>query len=235
MGDDMKLSILFGCMVFAFANAAQASDPLDPNLEVQDGGTATEPSQPDHWYDPLDTTQPPPTPQELPPPVEKPLPKVVPVVEAPRHHWGGLDFSVGVPSGFQVGLVVRPYVNWVRLEVGVGSDLIRPGVFGAITLDPFPWAFGLTATAEAGYYWSGQVPFITSNPPDVGYSYASLMPGLEFGPRNSVRFYLRGGFTWMHADVSDIDIGSNKGATIGNPSANFVAFPAVKLGLSVFF
>ena len=160
------------------------------------------------------------------------------VVEQPRHHWGGLDLSVGVPSGVHLGVVIRPYVNWLRVEVGAGHNLMAPGIFGNITLDPMPWAVGLTLTGELGYYWSGPVPFV-NNPPDVGYSYASVMPGLEFGPRNSVRFYLRGGWTWMHVDVSNIDTGSGGGSknntTVGNPKADLMAAPAVSLGLSIFF
>ncbi len=155
--------------------------------------------------------------------------------DAPRHHWGGIDLSVGVPSGVHLGVVIRPYVNWLRVEVGAGHNLMAPGIFGNITLDPMPWAVGITLTGELGYYWSGPVPFVT-NPPDVGYSYASVMPGLEFGPRNSVRFYFRGGFTWMHADVSNIDFGkSSNGVTLGNPKADLMAAPAVQMGLSIFF
>lgn len=155
----------------------------------------------------------------------------------PTHHWGGIDISAGVPSGIQGGIMFRPYVEWLNIEVGVGHNLAAPGVFGSITLDSIPWGLGLTLTGEAGYYWSGPVPFV-NNPPSVGYYYGTLMPGIALGNFRRWRFYVRGGVAWMHADVSNFDSNSSSGNTnfaIGPIKANMTAAPSVKLGLSLYF
>ncbi len=138
-----------------------------------------------------------------------------PVVAAPRHKWGGIDLFCGVPSACAGGMIFRP-LNWLKLEVGVGHNLMAPGFFGAITLDPMPWAFGLTLTGDAGHYFSGPVPFM-QNPPSLEYSFLEALGGLEFGPRNSWRFYFRGGITYLDATVSNFNASNNSSSTTMDP------------------
>lgn len=150
----------------------------------------------------------------------------------PRHKWGGVDLFCGVPAGCGGGMMFRP-LNWLKLEVGAGYNLMAPGVFGAITLDPMPWAFGLTLTGDAGHYWSGPVPFV-QNPPNVEYSFLEALGGLEFGPRNSWRFYFRGGITYLDATVSNFST-NNPNTTMGAPRITGWAAPAAKFGISIYF
>ncbi len=220
--------IVFG-LATLLSGIARADEPItDPVVSQQEVAPETKSETPpvpiSHVNHQVVIVQ-----SDPPPPV-----KTVVIKSEPRHHWGGIDVSVGVPGGIQVGGVFRPYVNWLRLEVGAAHNLMGPGVFGAITLDPMPWAFGITLTGEGGYFWPGPVPFI-NKPPSVGYEYASIMPGIELGSRNSIRFYLRGGVTWLHGEASGIDW-SNKDSSIvlGNPRVDAV-IPAMKMGLSIFF
>lgn len=152
----------------------------------------------------------------------------------PRHKWGGVDLFCGVPSGCAGGMIFRP-LNWLKLEVGAGYNLMAPGVFGAITLDPMPWAFGLTLTGDAGHYWGGPVPFV-QNPPNVEYSFLEALGGLEFGPRNSWRFYFRGGITYLDGLVTNFNTSNNSSSTTMGPlHVNGWVAPAAKFGISIYF
>lgn len=163
--------------------------------------------------------------------------KATTVVKAqpkPRYRWAVVDLSCGVPSGCVGELGIRPFY-WLKLEVGAGYNGMSPGVIGTVVLDPIPWAIGLTASADVGHYWSGNIPFV-NNPPQVEYSWADLMGGLEFGNYRAWRLYFRGGITWLSGNVSNIDYGSNNnGATFGSPQINIVASPAIKIGVSIYF
>lgn len=161
------------------------------------------------------------------------IPSVASADNTPRHKWGLVDISCGVPSGCTGQMGIRP-LNWLKLEVGAGYNLMAPGVIGSVTLDPIPWPVGLTLTVDGGHYWSGPVPFV-NNPPSVEYSFAEFLGGLEFGSRNSWRLYFRGGLTYLNGTASGFDTGSDKSLTVGTPNVNGWFAPAVKFGVSIYF
>lgn len=155
----------------------------------------------------------------------------------PRHRWVGMQFDVGAPDGAALGVVVRPYVNWLRLNLSGTYNGVAPGIRGGATLDPIKFPVAPTLTFEGGHAWEGSVPG-TSNLPQFGYDYANLHLGLEFGNRDTWRFFLQGGPSWLHVQTSGFQqvVGSSDpGLKIGDPTANVTVLPTAKLGFALYF
>lgn len=155
-----------------------------------------------------------------------------------RHRWVGMQFDVGAPDGVALGVVVRPYVNWARLNLSGTYNAIAPGIRGGVTLDPIKFPVAPTLTFEGGHAWNGNIPGGGSNLPQVGYDYMNLHLGLEFGNRDHWRFFLQGGPSWMHVQTSNFQavVGSSDSSlVIGNPSANVAVIPTAKLGFALYF
>lgn len=155
-----------------------------------------------------------------------------------RHRWVGMQFDVGAPDGVALGVVVRPYVNWARLNLSGTYNAIAPGIRGGVTLDPIKFPVAPTLTFEGGHAWEGNIPGGGTSLPQVGYDYMNLHLGLEFGNRDHWRFFLQGGPSWLHVETSNFQavVGSNDaGLVIGNPTANVSVIPTGKLGFALYF
>lgn len=168
-----------------------------------------------------------------PPPQNPALTQVVP---QPRFRYVGLSFDIGAPDGAALGVVVRPHLNWLRLDLAGTYNGLAPGLRGGLTLDPIKFPMVPTLTLEGGGTWPGKVPGV-SNSPEVSYDYVNLHLGIEFGNRDTWRFYLRGGWSYINAQVSDFQnaITLPSGVSIGNPTLSGWVAPSAKLGFAIYF
>ena len=155
--------------------------------------------------------------------------------DQPRHRWVGFQTDVGAPDGATLGLVVRPYFDWVRLTGSGTYNGVAPGYRVGLTLDPMPWAAGLTLTAEHGQAFDGTVPVSTH--PTVGYDYNNLHLGLEFGQRDVWRFFIHGGPTYISGHVGGFQAlvkPSDNSITLGDRTFSGWV-PSAKLGFTYYF
>jgi hypothetical protein len=153
--------------------------------------------------------------------------------EEPKHYLG-FQLDVGAPDGVNLGISAHPYVQWMRVVVSGSYNYLSPGVRAELTLDPMPWAAGLTLTGDVGHFWPGSVPEMAGSP-SVAYSYVNLQPGLEFGRRNSWRLFFRGGVSWVDAKITNIVINNDKTFVFSNTDANFRLAPSAKIGFVKLF
>jgi hypothetical protein len=180
--------------------------------------------------------------QVVPPVAEQASPKPVDEAEQkPRHRWVGLQLDLGVPDGAAAGIVVRPYIDWLRVVLSATHNGASSGIRGAVTVDPINFGIAPTLTLGVGHAFKGNVPSFVPSAADIpafDYTYVNLHPGLEFGSRNSWRFFFQGGPTWMHVNTYDFQkvLGSNEPSLrVADPSANIRFNPTIKLGLTTYF
>jgi hypothetical protein len=151
----------------------------------------------------------------------------------PRHRTFGMGLDVGVPDGAALTFLVRPYLSWLRVGGAVTHNGIAPGVRGSVTIDPIAFPLAPTLTVEGGHYWEGNLPIVKDSR-TVGYDYANFHLGLEVGNRETFRFFLRGGASWV-----DVSSGPGApvttGATMGIASYSGWLAPSAKLGFAAYF
>jgi hypothetical protein len=155
----------------------------------------------------------------------------------PRHRWLGVQADVGVPDGAALGLVIRPKVDWLRLEAAGTYNALALGGRLGLTLDPISFPVAPTLTFEGGFAGQGTVPG-HANLPGVGYGYVNFHLGLELGNRDSWRFFVHGGPSFLHVTTSNFQNGVGLGAsgvTLADPTADVWVVPAFKLGLALYF
>ncbi len=165
------------------------------------------------------------------------VPALASADESPRFKYVGMQVDVGVPDGAAVGVVVRPKLNWLRLNLSGTYNVLSPGIRGGFTLDPIKFPIAPTLTLEGGHSFKGTVPGIASNP-EVSYNYANLHLGIEFGNRDSWRFFIHGGPSWINAQTYDFEntIGNkDKSLSVSDPSVSARVFPTAKLGFALYF
>jgi hypothetical protein len=180
-------------------------------------------------------------------PDQPPFPEALPVAQPePKchtkwagvcgvRHWG-LSFNVGIPDGAGIDFIWHP-ARWARWQVGATYNTLNFGAHGGITVVPLGW--GPSLTAEAGHSFNGSVNSVYGTHEAVlgavGYSYADLHAGLEFG-RNRFTFFVHGGMTYLQSTI--------QGATqqINNPNVTFtegpnvlIWFPSFKTGINFYF
>jgi hypothetical protein len=174
---------------------------------------------------------------------------VVVVAPAPRpytpHHrrWRlGFGADIGLPSGFAVGLVFNPWLDWVRLQASLTENVLHTGGRGSIQLDPMALMprlpVGVFGDFQFGGFGQGGIPG-HSNLPTVGYTYESLLAGLRLGRPNGFHWNIELGTTHMNvssgnfAAVVNSNGGGSSGLTIGNPKISGWASPAFDTGFTV--
>jgi len=119
--------------------------------------------------------------------------------------------DVGAPDGANASLVYRP-LGAVRLQAGMGHNMISTGGRVGVTLIPLKSWFTPTLSFDVGRYGegdanevvqqvSGDPMFSSSFLNKVGYSYANAHLGLELG-RKTVTFYLNVGASRVDAELS---------------------------------
>jgi hypothetical protein len=152
------------------------------------------------------------------------------------HRWLGFQFDLGLPSGTALGLVVRPKVEWLRLNLAGTYNTASPGARVGLTLDPVPFGIAPTLTLEGGFAGTGSPVFVGSKVPAVGYEYVNFHAGLEFGKRNKWRLFIHAGPTYTHVTTSDFNKAVNvQNLVLANPTANLWVVSTGDLGVTVYF
>jgi hypothetical protein len=130
--------------------------------------------------------------------------------QAPRS-WAALA-DVGFPDGLMVGAGYRP-VRWLRLQGSAGTNAIGLGVRASVVLAPL--GTGPFLALQAGHYFEGNANGAASvlggpnyertrTAREVGYQFASLHGGLEFGGER-LAFFVRGGISYLRATLHHVD------------------------------
>jgi hypothetical protein len=159
--------------------------------------------------------------------------------------------DVGIPDGAVIGLAYRP-AFWSRLQLGAGSNSISPGLRAGAVLVPF--GMGPSLTVEGGWYFEGDANAVleklagasyASNrtAQRVGYQFANLHLGMDFGSVNGT-FFIHGGMSYLRTKLHDMDdtLGgrtvSSQGEVTTFAFSREVAlnafFPSFKLGFLVY-
>jgi hypothetical protein len=165
----------------------------------------------------------------------------------PRLRRFGVALNAGI-SGIlpDVGLhfVYRPF-RFLRAGVGLGHNLIKPGVQASVSLIN-PYFLPLSLTGEIGQFFEGDVNSainrFAGQKTDlailhkVGYRYANALLGLELGSRR-MTFYIRGGATTMNMTLKGFDQvlkqSVDPNARSSDPRLSYTG-PTLKLGLVVY-
>jgi hypothetical protein len=75
----------------------------------------------------------------------------------------------------------------------------------------------------------------------VGYDWLSFGPGLEFGSRDHVVFFIHPALTYIHATAGNMQAvvdgngGSSSGLRVGDAVVNGTVCPTGRIGISVLF
>jgi hypothetical protein len=157
--------------------------------------------------------------------------------EEPRFRYVGAQVDVGVPDGAAIGVVVRPKLNWLRLNLSGTYNAMALGIRGGFTLDPIKFPVAPTFTLEGGHAFEGKVPG-QDTIPAFSYDYLNLHGGLEFGGRDSFRFFIHAGPTFMSVHTSNFadSIGNvNRSISISDPTVSVRLIPTAKLGFAILF
>jgi hypothetical protein len=162
----------------------------------------------------------------------------------------GVMVDAGVPDGFNGSLVVRPF-RPLNIHAGVGTNLISYGVRAGAQLYLLPTAISPTLSAEVGRYFPGDaneaiarlgVSADSDNPllREVGYDYANLHLGLDFG-REHFSFYIHAGFSAVRGKIRHLDelVAEDADESLTfevgqDATANIVA-PSARIGFLFFF
>ncbi len=162
----------------------------------------------------------------------------------------GVMLDAGVPDGVTGSLVFRP-LSLLHVHAGVGTNLISYGVRGGASLYLLPFAISPSINAEVGRYFAGNANDAAyrvgltdeSDMPllrEVGYDYANLHVGLDFG-RERMSFYIHAGMSAVHGKVKHLDEliaeDADEGLSFevnGDPTVRIVT-PSARIGFLFFF
>jgi hypothetical protein len=133
----------------------------------------------------------------------------------------GMMTDVGVPDGATASIVVRP-LRQVRLNAGVGHNLVAPGVRGGVTVIPFGTWFAPTLAVDYGHFSEGNanpaIQMITGDPTfdskqleRIGYDYIDAHAGIELG-RKWFTFYLHAGMSRISGTIHNLSSSPSDGS-----------------------
>ena len=147
----------------------------------------------------------------------------------------GGQVDVGILSGAAIGVVVKPKLNWLRLELA-GTYNTEFGLRGSATVDPIKFPIAPTFTLQAGHTFESKLPGAT-NTPDLGMNYVDFHLGLELGKRDRWRFFLHAGPSYVSVRSSNFQavVNPGNGVTVGNPEFHGWLFPTAAIGYTIFF
>jgi len=150
-----------------------------------------------------------------------------------RNKWVGWTSSVGLPSGPQVGISIRPGFQFIHIDV-MANYVLKLGYAASLTFDPIDFPVAPTLTGEFGHITQGNIP--SGKGATVGWDYKQILGGLEFGNRRSFRFFLRAGVSWIDVKTHNINnLVNNDDIVIGDPSLHARVGGACKIGFNSFF
>jgi hypothetical protein len=161
----------------------------------------------------------------------------------------GFSLDAGFPDFIGLNVNYRPFY-FLRLHGGLTHNTVSPGVRLGASLIPFYFGITPALTAEVGHYFPGNangiVQLLTNDSSfnnallsDVGYDYANLHLGLEFGPPRRFTFFARLGLTYVQATVNNFSTSlaeatAGSGVTAKDPILRFTA-PSIKSGFIIYF
>jgi hypothetical protein len=146
----------------------------------------------------------------------------------------GGQFDIGAPSGMALGVVVKPKLNWLRLDLA-GTYNSEFGLRIGGTFDPIKFPISPTFTIQAGHTFDSKVPGISKSP-ELGMNYVDFHLGLEVGNRDRWRFFLHAGpsYVSVRTDGFQDTLSVGKGVSIGNPEFHGWVSTAA-LGFALYF
>jgi hypothetical protein len=147
----------------------------------------------------------------------------------------GMGLDIGVPDGAALSIAVRPGLDWLSVAGAVTYNGMAPGLRLGATVAPFASIVSPTLTIEGGKAWQGTVPGVSGSP-SLGYTYANFHLGIDVGSRDGLRFFLRGGVSYLDMSASNMSPSSSLGDIgITSPSYSGWLAPSGKLGIATFF
>lgn len=149
----------------------------------------------------------------------------------------GPALTAGFPSGVSAEVVVSPKpIPWLQVGAGVSENFLAPGLIASLTLDPMPWAVGLTLGGDVGGFFPATVPDQNGASPTFSYTYEDVEAGVRFGRRNHFNFFLRGGASHIDLNASNFQNAFTlpNGVEVGDPHAS-VWTPSAKFGFQWLF
>jgi hypothetical protein len=147
----------------------------------------------------------------------------------------GFLFDLSVPSGAALGLQARlPEVPWFKLGLA-GTYTLAPGIRGSLLIDPIRFPVAPVANIDYGHQFQFAVPGV-SGKPGADFDYVDLQAGLAFGGRDSARFMLLAGESYLNGTVRNVQgaIKDSNGLTFANPLFHGWV-PDAKLGFEFLF
>ena len=160
----------------------------------------------------------------------------------------GITVDAGVPDGANTALVLRP-IDMLRVSVGMGYNGITRGYRAGASFVPLHGWFSPSLSVDVGAYPEGDANPLarmatgdqTIDEPTlkhVGYRYANLHAGLEFGHKWAT-FYIHAGLSHITGRVHDLTAtmagsSSDTSVTLSDPNVTINTISA-RLGLVVYF
>lgn len=144
----------------------------------------------------------------------------------------GLPLGLGIQDGIALGAIVKPNVPWFRFELAGTYNAIGPGFRTGMTLDSINFFISPSLTLEAGHSFPG-----TLNGARLESTYINIRPGIEVGNQNNIRFFVRGGpsYLWLYGNQMEGLFGYGQEIMLTNTHVNGWIFPTVNGGVNVFF
>lgn len=122
----------------------------------------------------------------------------------PTFNFIGVQLDAGAPDGVGVDIVGSP-IKYLRLNVGVPTDLVSAGIRAGATISMFYWITP-SATIEGGHMFAGNfnklVSMFGGNTNEallnnVDYDWVNFHGGLELGHPNWFVFFIHAGMSYF--------------------------------------
>jgi hypothetical protein len=119
----------------------------------------------------------------------------------------GTLLDVGVPDGLMLGVALRPW-SILRMDAAAGVNAVSLGVRAGMTLR-LPTRISPVLSVAGGHFFEGNANGVTRSvagadysplAQSVGYQFANLHTGVEFGLQKST-FYVHGGMSYLHSKL----------------------------------
>jgi len=154
----------------------------------------------------------------------------------------GFGSDIGVPSGFALGVVVHPKIDWISTQLSLTHNAIAFGGRLSVKLDPLALLpkipIGLFADFQGGLANIGNIPG-TTDLPQVGYKYLNMYGGLRLGRPNNFHWNFEVGPSYIYASTKDFQSFISKNGSndvkVSNPAVSAWITPTFSTGFEVVF
>lgn len=149
----------------------------------------------------------------------------------------GFGMDLGVPSGFGVGVVVHPGVDWLSTQLSLNGNYIGWGGRLALKFDPMALKrhlpIGVFLDLQGGFMGRGDIPG-HDDLPSVGYDYFNTYLGLRLGTPNGFHWFFEAGPTYLHVNTDRFgSLVNNNNLSVGNPTLDGWFMPTFSTGFEV--